>query len=97
MQGKLPSVIGLSILSMSLFLGIAAFAGYSVFAEYAQVAPENTPIRLEAADDPLRNGFNFINKRRSDLVKPPAVAAEPLIILLNDWIYTGKPGNSGFN
>jgi hypothetical protein len=98
MERKDIFIIGKTIISMCLFLGIAGFASYSLYAQYSQHDPKNSPVSIEAKDDALRNGLRIINRRRSEIQRNATATADPAIILLDDYtLTTTKPGTSGFD
>ena len=98
MELKGLTMIGKRVLSTAIFLGIAGFAACSLFTQNGAIGQENTPVYLEATDDTLVNGMNFINRiRRLGPARPVTLSAEPAVILLDDWTYTGKPTTSSFH
>jgi hypothetical protein len=80
-----------------LFLGIAGFAGYSLASAQSWFAPVKATARLEASDDPVRNGLNILNHReavRTEARDPKT--GLPTVVQMDDWTYTGKPAVSPY-
>ncbi len=73
-----------------LCLCIAGFALASLASAGGLFAPQGNPTALQAADDPVHNGFRILDTRSVTPSIRRETNEEPAVILLNDWMYTGQ-------
>jgi hypothetical protein len=98
MKTRQGSSLCKAAVSTGLCLGIVGFAVYSMVSAGAFFAPEGSPVPLQSAHDPLQNGLRILQSHREGaprLTRPDH--ADPAVILLDDWSYTGKGSSSTFN